>query len=147
MTTISGSLASLLRYPVKSMMGENLNAAHVTQRGLFGDRCYALCDTETNKVVSAKNPRKWPDLFSYRATYTSPLVDGAAVPPVRVALPDGTVSASSSPAFAPILSATLGRISSSTRVKAAQHNEARVDAYASVVRSGTIRIGDTMVFL
>jgi len=27
---------------------------------------------------------------------------------------------------------------------AAQHNEARVGAYASVVRTGTIRIGDTL---
>ena len=75
MTTTLGSLASLHRYPVKSMMGEDLNAAHVTQRGLFGDRCYALCDTETSKVVSAKNPRKWPNLFSYRAAYTSPPAD------------------------------------------------------------------------
>jgi hypothetical protein len=52
-----GSLASLHRYPVKSMMGEALNAAQITQRGLFGDRSYALCDMETGKVVSAKNPR------------------------------------------------------------------------------------------
>ena len=80
MTTGLGSLASLHRYPVKSMMGEDLNAAHVTPRGLFGDRSYALCDTETGKVVSAKNPRKWPNLFSYRAAYTSPPAAGSAVP-------------------------------------------------------------------
>jgi uncharacterized protein YcbX len=54
------------------MMGEALNSAHVTQRGLFGDRYYALCDTETGKVVSAKNPRKWPNMFTYHATYASP---------------------------------------------------------------------------
>ena len=91
------------------MMGEDLNAAHVTQRGLFGDRSYALCDTETGKVVSAKNPRKWPNLFSYRAAYTSPPAAGSAVPPVRVTLPDGDLAVSSSPDFAPTLSATLGR--------------------------------------
>lgn len=31
-----GSVVSLWRYPVKSMMGEELNAAPVTQRGLLG---------------------------------------------------------------------------------------------------------------
>jgi uncharacterized protein YcbX len=109
MTATLGSLASLHRYPVKSMMGEELNAAHITQRGLFGDRCYALCDSETRKVVSAKNPRKWLNFFSYRAAFTSPPVEGAAMPPVRVELPDGGFSVSSNADFAPALSATLGR--------------------------------------
>src|ERR1700681_750429 len=109
MTDTLGMLASLYRCPVKSMMGEALNAAHVTERGLVGDRSYALCDTETGKVVSAKNPRKWPNLFSYSAAYTSPPADGSVVPPVRVMLPDGGFAVSSSPDFAPTLSATLGR--------------------------------------
>ena len=109
MTASLGSLASLHRYPVKSMMGEELNAAHITQRGLFGDRSYALCDTETGKVVSAKNPRKWPRMFSYRAAYTSPPGAGSAVPSVRVTLPDGDFAVSSSPDFASALSASLGR--------------------------------------
>ena len=39
-----GSIGSLWRYPVKSMMGEELNAAEVTERGLRGDRAYALLD-------------------------------------------------------------------------------------------------------
>src|SRR5580704_3313439 len=109
MTASLGSLASLHRYPVKSMMGEAINASEVTERGLFGDRSYALCDTETGKMVSAKNPRKWPNLFSYRAAYTSPPAAGSAVPPVRVMLPDGAFAVSSSPEFAPALSAKLGR--------------------------------------
>jgi hypothetical protein len=91
------------------MMGEELNAADVTPRGLFGDRSYALCDAETSKVVSAKNPRKWPNLFSYRAAYTSPPINGSVVPPVRVTLPDGDFTVSSSPDFAPTLSTKLGR--------------------------------------
>src|SRR5918994_1045115 len=32
-----GSVVSLWRYPVKSMMGEELNAAEVGERGLLGD--------------------------------------------------------------------------------------------------------------
>jgi uncharacterized protein YcbX len=109
MTASLGLLASLHRYPVKSMMGEALNAAYITPRGLFGDRSYALCDAETGMVVSAKNPRKWPNLFSYHAAYTSPPGTGSAVPPVRVTLPDGGFALSSSPDFVPTLSATLGR--------------------------------------
>src|SRR5260370_12906318 len=55
-----GSIVSLWRYPVKSMMGEEINSSLVTERGLLGDRSYALVDLATGKVVSAKNPRKWP---------------------------------------------------------------------------------------
>lgn len=104
-----GALASVHRYPVKSMMGEALNSAEITPRGLFGDRAYALCDTETGKVVSAKNPRKWPTMFSCHATYTSPPAAGSMLPAVRVTLPDGGYAVSSCADFAPTLSATLGR--------------------------------------
>ena len=41
---VLGSIVSLWRYPVKSMMGEELNAADITKRGLLGDRAYALVD-------------------------------------------------------------------------------------------------------
>src|SRR5207302_86512 len=64
-----GSVVSLWRYPVKSMMGEELNAAEVTKFGLLGDRAYAVLDVETGKVASVKNPKKWPNLFSFRAAY------------------------------------------------------------------------------
>ena len=56
MSIATQSLASLWRYPVKSMMGEELNSAIITERGLLGDRSYALLDMETEKIVSAKNP-------------------------------------------------------------------------------------------
>ena len=62
-----GAVVSLWRYPVKSMMGEELNASELTDRGLLGDRSLALVDTETGKVVSAKNPKKWPAMFDCRA--------------------------------------------------------------------------------
>jgi uncharacterized protein YcbX len=82
MTARLGSLASLHRYPMKSMMGDVLK-------------------------------------------YTSPPAAGSAVPAVRVMLPDGDCTASSSPDFA-------------------QHNEVRVGIYVSVVQTGTIRIGDKL---
>ena len=49
-----GSVVSLWRYPVKSMMGEELNASEVTERGLLGDRAYALVDNSDGKVASAR---------------------------------------------------------------------------------------------
>ena len=86
-----GSVVSLFRYPVKSMMGEELNASDVSQRGLLGDRVYAIVDSSDGKVASAKNPRKWPNLFDFRATFTEPPRIGVKMPPVRITLPDGTI--------------------------------------------------------
>src|SRR2546422_6622688 len=85
-----GSVVSLWRYPVKSMMGEELNATEVTERGLLGDRAYALVDNSDGKAATAKNPRKWPRLFDFRATLLEPARAAAKVPPVHMALPDGT---------------------------------------------------------
>ena len=84
-----GSVVSLWRYPVKSMIGEELNAADVTQRGLLGDRAYALVDPSNGMVASAKNPRKWGKLFDFRAAYIEPPRRGEETPPVRITLPDG----------------------------------------------------------
>jgi uncharacterized protein YcbX len=49
----AGSVTGLWRYPVKSMLGEELNAAEVTERGLVGDRQFAVIDRETGKVAGA----------------------------------------------------------------------------------------------
>jgi uncharacterized protein YcbX len=88
---VLGSVASLYRYPVKSMMGEELNASEVTPRGLLGDRAYAHKDRDDGKIASAKNPRKWPQLFDFRAVFVDAPRTGARVPPVRITLPDGTI--------------------------------------------------------
>ena len=86
-----GSVVSLWRYPVKSMMGEELNATDVTHRGLLGDRAYALVDSSNEKVASAKNPRKWAKLFDFRAALADPPRTGEKISAVHVALPDGTI--------------------------------------------------------
>ncbi|HLB90026.1 MAG TPA: MOSC N-terminal beta barrel domain-containing protein [Terriglobales bacterium] len=104
-----GSIVSLWRYPVKSMMGEELNAAEVTKRGLLGDRAYALVDSSDGKVASAKNPRKWPHLFDFRAALTDAPRTGVKAPPVRITLPDGTIVDSDQPDIDLILSIALKR--------------------------------------
>src|SRR5919201_1266364 len=103
------SVVSLWRYPVKSMMGEELNAADFNTQGLLGDRAYALIDLETGKVASAKNPKKWPDLFHFRASYTQPPQPGDEIPPVRITFPDGTTRESSDGDLNEMLSRHFGR--------------------------------------
>jgi uncharacterized protein YcbX len=104
-----GAVVSLWRYPVKSMMGEELNATEVTERGLLGDRAYALVDSSDGKVATAKNPRKWPRLFDFRATFIEPARVAAKVTPVRIALPDGTTVTSDQGDLNQILSKALSR--------------------------------------
>src|ERR671937_769833 len=104
-----GSVVALWRYPVKSMLGEELNASAVTTRGLLGDRAYALVDRSDGKVASAKNPRKWPQLFDFRAAFVDTPRTGAKVPPVRITLPDGTVVTSEQRDLDQILSRALNR--------------------------------------
>ena len=107
--TVLGSIVSLWRYPVKSMLGEELNAAEVTNRGLLGDRAYALVDSSDGKVASAKNPRKWPQLFDFRAALTDVPNAGVKMPAVRITLPDGTLVNSNQPDISKALSKALAR--------------------------------------
>lgn len=55
---------ALRRYPVKSMLGEEISEAQVTERGILGDRARAVLDLETGKIASAKTPRLWRDLLT-----------------------------------------------------------------------------------
>jgi uncharacterized protein YcbX len=104
-----GSIAALHRYPVKSMMGEELNASWIGAKGIKGDRVFAVSDPQTGKIASAKNPSKWPNLFSFRAAYTQTLQDSSPVAPVRVTLPDGSTVLSSDDQVETVLSSYLGK--------------------------------------
>ena len=108
-STLVGVVEELWRYPVKSMLGEQLTATEVMESGLLGDRAYALRDTSDNKIATAKNPRKWPNLFAYRAALTGVATAGEKLPPARITLPDGTTINTEQPDAARILSATLKR--------------------------------------
>jgi len=103
-----GSVASLFRYPVKSMLGEEVEATHVGVKGFLGDRVFALADTETGKIASGKNPSKWPNLFSFQAAFAKPL-NAEALPPVRITFPDGSTASSEDQNIATRLSSSLGK--------------------------------------
>jgi uncharacterized protein YcbX len=106
--TDSGAVVALWRYPVKSMMGEELTTIHLSDRGLLGDRAYGLLDSTDGKVATAKNPRKWPNLFAFRASLDVSSTSGGAVS-LRVTLPDGTVLTSETGNVSEALSHALGR--------------------------------------
>jgi uncharacterized protein YcbX len=109
MSEAVGAIAALWRFPVKSMPGERLDTAEVTERGVVGDRSYALIEVATGKVVSAKNPKLGPAMLGCRAEFTESPRDGEQPPPVRITLPDGTSSSSDAPDVDAILSGYLGR--------------------------------------
>jgi uncharacterized protein YcbX len=118
-------VVSLWQYPVKSMMGEELNATEVTERGLLGDRAYALVDSSDGKVATAKNPRKWPRLFDFRANI-EPAGAAEKVPPVRITLPDGTTVTSDQNDLNQILSKALNR---EVTLRAAQGGTVTAEEY------------------
>ncbi len=93
-TQKSGSVSAICAYPVKSMLGEELAQIAVTERGLMGDRAYALIDDESGKVITAKNPRKWGDLFAFKAALTNAKDESGSLPAARITFPDGSSAVS-----------------------------------------------------
>ncbi|WNG87594.1 MOSC N-terminal beta barrel domain-containing protein [Mycobacterium sp. ITM-2016-00317] len=94
-------VAKLYRYPVKSMLGETVDALSVDAGGADGDRRLALIDRETGRVASAKQARLWRDLLMCSAT----IDDGR----VRIQLPDGTSVAADDEDVDGVLSALVAR--------------------------------------
>ena len=84
MQELVGTVRSLWRYPVKSMLGESPSRLEVDPRGIRGDRAYALWDHASGRVASAKNPRLWKDLLGYAARYRQEPGAEAPLPPVVI---------------------------------------------------------------
>ncbi|MGZ3584240.1 MAG: MOSC domain-containing protein [Ktedonobacterales bacterium] len=92
----------LWRYPVKSMRGERCERLWLDQRGVIGDRLYAVRD-EAGKFGSGKTTRRFrriDGLFRFRAVYEG------EVP--LLTFPDGTALRGDDPAIHAVLSAQLG---------------------------------------
>jgi uncharacterized protein len=87
-----GTVAALWRYPVKSMLGEELPAAQVTERGVVGDRAWAVVDRADGRVASAKNPAKWKRLLELRPRFVDEPSAGQPSPPVEISFPDGSTA-------------------------------------------------------
>jgi uncharacterized protein len=96
---VLGTVAALRRYPVKSMLGEDVDVSDVTFTGLAGDRRLAVVSRATGKIASAKFPRLWRDLLTLSAS----AADGA----VRITLPEGKTVWSSDAGVDAVLSGLL----------------------------------------
>ena len=77
MNTI-GTVASLWRYPVKSMRGEELNEAFVGFSGIYGDRVFAFRSSAGPKGFPYLTAREQRKLLQYRPRFRYP--DKAARP-------------------------------------------------------------------
>jgi uncharacterized protein YcbX len=89
--TVVGSVAELWRFPVKSMGGEQGDHIDITERGVLGDRAYALIDTDTGRVVSAKSVRLFPEVLNCKAAFVEPPQRNGSLPPVQISLPNGEI--------------------------------------------------------
>src|SRR5579875_463658 len=96
-----GTVTAIRRYPVKSMLGEDLPTVAITASGLHGDRTVAVIDQQTGIVATAKHPRLWRGLLAFAARWD----DGAP----RITLPDGTSLAADDAAAGQVLSGLLHR--------------------------------------
>jgi len=83
-----GAVAALWRYPLKSMLGEEMEETIVTEWGLVGDRAYAVADAKSGEIRNAKRAG-WENLFEFHAALTGG-PDGTPSY-LRITLPDGEV--------------------------------------------------------
>jgi uncharacterized protein YcbX len=92
------SVSEIWRYPIKSVGGERVAVATVTDLGVLGDRAWGIFDVDTGTVLTA---RRTPELL-----FASAALTGADV---ALTLPDGTVVNSAEDTCNEQLSTWLGR--------------------------------------
>ena len=113
--SVVGRVSTLHRYPVKSLRGETLPRVLVEDRGVRGDRLWAVCDPD-GKLGSGKSNRRFrrmDGLLDLSATY-----DGET--PV-VAFPDGSRHRGDGESLDAALSAYIGRPVSLARESGVSH--------------------------
>jgi uncharacterized protein len=118
-----GKVALLARYPVKSMLGEQLNEVEFTERGAIGDRAFALREIATGRIASAK---KFPRLFDFRARFETPQRAGY-LPAVKIQLPDGRTIHAEDRGASEAISEALGHKMKLERSEGAHRERAGID--------------------
>lgn len=100
-----GLIRELWRYPVKSMGGEQMEEALLTEGGIPGDRAWALRDEAAAEIRGAK---KFPLLLRCSARFLAEPQPGQS-PPAEMTMPDGRRIRSDAPDASAELSRLLGR--------------------------------------
>jgi MOSC domain-containing protein len=119
-----GIVDALWRFPVKSMRGEPLVEALLSERGVAGDRQWALRELKYGGVMSA---RSWPMLLALKSSYRGDPADDVNAP-VMIELPDGDSIAADDPGAPAILSAILKRAVSLERVRTGRPTQTEFEA-------------------
>lgn len=101
MKSYFGKVGRILRWPVKSLRGEELPEGRFDERGLAGDRAYALVDERDNHAGRVLTVRQRPELLHWSSAYGT-----GAVPTLTA--PDGTAWAWDDPALPETLAHSLG---------------------------------------
>lgn len=81
--SLVGTVASLWRYPVKSMGGEELEQAFAGFSGIYGDRYFAFGSPASPKALPYLTGREQEQMVRYRPRFRNP--EKAAEPPNRAA--------------------------------------------------------------
>jgi MOSC domain-containing protein len=111
MTTASGTVAQLWRWPVKSMAGERVQALRIDGRGAGGDRTHAVLH-EHKGEIKPLTAREAPRLLAWHARYPFNVdggIDPARPPFAVVTAPDGRSFRWGDPRLRHALTADLGR--------------------------------------
>jgi len=66
---VVGSVSGVRQFPIDPMAGESMAQGAFTEKGLVGDRSYAIVDSGIGDVASAKSVRLFPKLPEGSATY------------------------------------------------------------------------------
>lgn len=96
---MTGTVVALYRYPVKSFQGIAVDSLSIGRRGVHGDRRFALVDTTSDRILSAK------------AEAALLLADASEAPDgsVTLRLPNGREVRTDEPSIHEVLSAWAGR--------------------------------------
>jgi uncharacterized protein YcbX len=101
--TRAGTITSIHRYPVKSMLGEQLQVTQLDDRGIPRDRRWAVRDEVRGDFMTGKRVGA---LMGCRARFVDP---GEAESAPEIELPDGSVFSADDPTANKRMSEVLGR--------------------------------------
>ncbi len=99
------TVTNLYRYPVKSMGGSAEACVMLGEKGIVGDRAWALVDEERGGI---KGGKRFAALMGMHATFVTPPTAERPSAPVNISLADGQTTQSDDPQVNQILSAAVG---------------------------------------
>jgi len=119
-------VAQIWRYPVKSMVGGEVDVVDIGPQGIVGDRVWAVRDQVRGGIRGAK-------VLGGLMRLSAQFADGPSGP-VVIGLPDGTTVRTDDPTASVAVSRAMRHI-----VRDLGQN---VGIYADVSAGGTVRVGD-----